>query len=382
MKRLHLIILPVVTLFGGCASDSKIEREPPAPLPSFTAEAEVSELWSVRVGWSGANRGLKLSPQLDGDVLYAADHKGWVSAFDSTTGKRLWETGLDMPVSGAVGVGEDVVVLGNSKGQVVALDKRTGAKLWETEVSSEILAPAAVHAGVAVVQSVDGKVVGLSTADGKRLWLHERSEPALSLRGTSRPVIAGDQVLTGFASGKIVALGLRDGRLLWEFVVAQPRGRNEIERLVDVDVAPLLVGEALFAVSYQGKIIAVELRTGRVAWSRDMSSFTGIDVDRSNIYLTDEKGQVLALDLRTGASVWKQDRLRARQLNAPVLAEGYIVVGDFEGYVHWLSRDDGHFVARQRVGGDAIRARAITGTQALYVANEDGTLAALRVVAK
>jgi outer membrane protein assembly factor BamB len=382
MKHPLLVIFPVVALLGGCASDSKIEREPPAPLPSFTAEAEVSELWSVRVGWSGANRGLNLSPQLDGDVLYAGDHKGWVSAFNSATGKRLWETGLDMSVSGAVGVGEDVVVLGNSKGRVVALDKSTGAKLWETEVSSEILAPAAVHAGVAVVQSVDGKVVGLSTTDGKRLWLHERSEPALSLRGTSRPVIAGDLVLTGFASGKIVALGLRDGHLQWEFVVAPPRGRNEIERLVDVDVAPLLLGEALFAVSYQGKIIAVELRTGRVAWSRDMSSFTGMEVDRSNIYLTDEKDQVLALDLRTGASVWKQDRLRARQLNAPVLSEGYIVVGDYEGYVHWLSREDGHFVARQRVGSDAIRTRAITGTQALYVANEDGTLAALRVVAK
>jgi outer membrane protein assembly factor BamB len=380
MKGLRVLVLIAGTVLAGCASDSRIVREAPAALADFAPQAQVRTLWSVDLGALAGKREIKLTPSLDGDVIYAADAQGRVSAHAADSGRRLWETALDVDVTGATGAGQGMVVVGTKKGTVIALAQTNGERLWSSRAPSEILSPAVVHAGVVVVQTVDGKLTGLSAKDGRRLWLYGRSEPALSLRGTSTPVIAGDSVLTGFASGKIVALHLKDGRLLWELAVAQPRGRNEIERLVDIDVPPLIVRDTLFAASYQGKIVAVDLRTGRMSWSRDASTFSGMDADRANVYLTDEKGNVIALDQRTGASLWKQEKLRARSLNAPTFFDGHIVVGDFEGYVHWLAREDGRFIARSQVGGAPIRSRAMVGSDTLYVVNQDGVLTALQLV--
>jgi len=270
-------------------------------------------------------------------------------------------------------------VVASKKGEVVALSSTDGHRLWTANVSSEVLSPAAIGAGVVVAQSADGKLTGIDAANGKRLWVYERTEPPLSLHGTAAPVIVSDVVLAGFASGKIVGIQIRDGKMLWEMPVAQPHGRNEIERLVDVDASPLVVGKVMFAASYQGKIIAVDLQTGRILWSRDVSTYTGMDADANNVYLSDDSGEVIAFDQRTGSSVWRQEHLRARQLSAPRYFDGLVAVGDFEGYVHWLSAEDGHFVARYRAGRSPIRAQPLAGHGMFYVSSQSEALEALRL---
>ncbi len=371
-------ILCALLLLAGCGG-SKIVREEPAKLEDFTVEKRVKELWSADIGASAVKKAVKLSPALENNVIYTSDPKGRVSALAADSGRELWEVSIKQPVTGAVAAGNGIVVVATKKGEVFALDQKDGHRLWAASLSSQVLAPAAIGAGVVVVQSVDGKLAGLSAKDGKRLWLYERSEPPLSLHGTAAPVIVDDVVLTGFAGGKIVAIQIREGKLVWELPVAQPHGRNEVERLVDVDVSPLVVHNILFAASYQGKVIAVDMQTGRILWSRDVSTFSGMDVDSSNLYLTDDRGIVVALDQRTGASVWKQEHLRARQLNAPRYMDGLVAVADFEGYIHWLSSDDGHFVARYRIGRSAIQAQALASHDMLYVSSQSGTLAALRL---
>jgi outer membrane protein assembly factor BamB len=377
MKR----ILPSVALaltLAACGG-SKVVREPPAPLPEFEPQTQVQELWSTGVGAGVGKLPVRLTPFFDGTVLYAADARGHVSAVATDDGRRLWGTDLSHPVSGATGVGDGLVVVGSPKARVTALNKEDGKQAWSATVSSAVMAPPVVHAGVVVVQTADGKLTGLNVVDGKRLWTYERSEPALSLLGTTAPSVVGDYVLSGFASGKIVALNLRDGRPVWEFAVSQPRGRNEIERMVDVDAPLLIVRDSLYAASYQGKIVAVDMRTGgRLLWTRDVSTFSGMDAGRGYVYLSDEKGHVLAFDQATGASVWKQDKLRGRGLSAPVYFNGYVVVGDYQGYLHWLSAEDGRFVARYRVGSDAVTSRPLAGPTAVYVLNQGGTLAALQ----
>jgi outer membrane protein assembly factor BamB len=365
-------------LLSACGG-SKIVREPPAPLPDFTPQAQIQELWSTGVGATTARLPLRLAPYFDGSAIYASDARGRASAIAAEGGRRLWETSLNAAVTGATGVGGGLVVVGTQKGQVIALNKEDGKQAWSVAVSSTVMAPPVVHAGMVVVQTVDGKLSGLASADGKRQWVYERSEPALSLLGTSAPVVVDEFVLSGFASGKIVALHVKDGRLLWEFTVSHPRGRNEVERMVDVDAPLLIVRDTLYAASYQGKIVAVDMRAGgRLLWTRDASTFTGMDAGRGNIYLSDEKGHVLALDQASGASVWKQDKLRGRRLSAPAYLNGYVVVGDYQGYLHWLSAEDGRFVARHRVGSDAVMARALPGAQTLYAMDQGGKLAALQ----
>lgn len=377
MKQ-FVAVLCVLGMLSACGG-GKAVREEPAKLQEFSASMRAQEVWTADSGASAAKLAVTLSPALDGDVIYTSDPKGKVRAFAADSGRRLWQTRVKQLVTGATAAGDGLVVVATKKGEVIALDRADGHRLWTSGISSQALAPAAIGAGVVVVQSVDGKLTGLSAKDGKRLWRYERTEPPLSLYGTARPVIVADAVLTGFASGKVAAIHVQTGKLLWELPVAQPQGRNEIERLVDVDVSPVVVRNVLYAASYQGKIIALDAQTGRILWSRDVSTYSGMDADASNIYLTDDHGVVMAFDQRTGASVWKQEQLRARQLSAPRCVDGLVAVGDFEGYVHWLSSDDGHFVARYRVGSKAVRSQALTGHDMLYVSNQAGNLAALRL---
>ncbi|HKQ30987.1 MAG TPA: outer membrane protein assembly factor BamB [Burkholderiales bacterium] len=373
------VVCFAAVLLAACSSNSRIEQELPATLTEFKQQAQVRELWSTDVGSLSGKYDARLVPVFDANTIYVANATGRVMALASDSGRVRWNTDINAPVTGATAIGEGLVVVGSRKGEVFALDASDGKPRWTGRVSSEVQAPPAIGRGIVVVQTVDGKVTGLSAADGKRLWIFDRSEPALSLHGTSQPSIVSDVVLAGFANGKIVALQLKDGKLLWEQTVAQPHGRNEVERLVDVDAPTLLWGDILYAVAYQGKAIALDMRTGRGAWSRDVSSYVSVDADRTAVLVSDERGHVLAFDARAGASLWRQDKLHGRGLSGPVLHGDLIAVGDFEGYLHWLARDDGHFVARFRLDKSPVRARAIVDGATMYVASQDGRLAALQL---
>ena len=385
-KWLMAVSVPcVLILLTGCSwirgGDSNLE--PPEELAEFTPAAKVTELWSVKAGKGPGKQYLILSPALDNKVIYVSDKNGRVSAFNAQNGKRIWRIDLAQPVTAATGYGEDLLLLGTRKGQVIALQKQDGKQRWTATVSSEILAPPVAQAGIVVVQPVDGKIFGLSAKDGKSLWMQERAIPALTLRGTGTPLIVNNAVLAGFANGKLVALNLNDGRLRWETTVAEPRGRNEIERLVDVDAPPLVYGNVVYAAAYQGKVVAVNIDSGRIIWARDTSTYSAMDRDDANLYLSDEQGNIFALDLRTGASAWEQKKLFGRTPSSPAALANYVAVGDFAGYVHWLSKQDGAFVARYKVGGDPIKAKPVAASQSgeniFYVLNQDGDLAALRI---
>jgi outer membrane protein assembly factor BamB len=371
--------LALTLALSGCSWFGGPEVDPPAELVDFEPAIAVSEVWSVNIGTGPDRQFLRLMPVRHEDMLYTADIKGRVRALAQDDGKERWRTDLGLEITGAVGYGDDLVLVASRKGDVVALDKDKGRELWRTQVTSEVLAPPAADAGVVVVQSIDGKLTGLASATGKRIWILDRSEPALSLRGTASPVILSDAVLTGFASGKIVAVNLRNGRLLWETPVAQPQGRSEIERLIDVDVPVLVSGSTLLAAAYQGKIVAVNIESGRLLWSRDLSTYSALAADTDNVYLSDVRGHVYALDLGNGSTVWKQEKLALRRLSAPAVTGDAVAVADFEGYVHWLARQDGRFLARERAARAAVLAAPVADGGTIYVSTQNGYLAALRL---
>lgn len=375
-----VVVLSAAFTLAACASTAV--REPPAELVDFQSEYKVRESWSADIGASAAKTYLRLVPKASDGVVYAADPEGKVTAFAADSGKRIWVTKLNTSVGGAVGLADKLVLIGTRRGQVIALARDTGQQIWTATVSSEILAPPVASQGLVAVQCVDGRLFGLAAADGKRLWVYERSEPALSLRGTDTPVIVADGLVAGFASGRLVAVRLTDGGAMWEAIISQPRGRNEIERLVDVDAPPVVLNDAVYAASYQGKLVAINPRSGATLWSRDVSTYSGIATDGNALYLTDEKSNVLAFDRRTGASLWKQEALRGRRLNAPVVYGDAVVVADADGYVHWLAREDGHFIARYSLGRGPIRAPAVVSGDTLFVSNASGTLAALKLSSK
>ena len=334
--------------------------------------------WKAGTGGVGKHF-LNLVPAYDNGRVYASDYKGRVQAFDADSGKRIWKANADVLVSGGPGVGEGIVLLGTSNGEVVALNAKDGSKLWNVPVAGEVLSVPRVALGIAGIQTASGDLIGLDVKDGQRRWIYDRSVPTLTLRGTSSPALFDGLIVGGFASGKLSAIEIAGGRMIWEVSVAVPRGRSELERMVDIDSSPKIRDGVVYVVSFQGKIAALQLETGRILWNRDMSSSAGLGVDDEQIYVTDEQSNVWALDRRSGASLWKQEDLHGRTLTAPTPFGDYIAVGDFEGYLHLLSRNDGRLVGRVRVDRDGISAAPVVSDNTLYILGKGGVLAAYEV---
>jgi outer membrane protein assembly factor BamB len=383
MTRLALICC--ILLCAGCGVTDTVSRyvtggkdntEPPSPLVEFQSRLNVIELWSASVGGGAAEQYLKLAPVFAKQRLYVAGSDGRVEARDATNGARLWSADVDERITGGPGFGENTVLVGTGEGGVIALDGESGRELWRSTVSSEVLSPPLKSEGIVVVRTNDGKVFGLNGTDGKQLWIYDRTVPSLTLRGTSAPVITAGIVVAGFDAGRLAALDLRTGRLLWEVSVATARGRSELERMVDIDSDPLIVDDVVYVTTFQGQLAAVQLEGGRILWSRQISSYAGFTADESYIYLTDDSSHVWMFDRYSGTMVWTNEQLHARAATGPASIGNFAVVGDLEGYLHWLHKTDGSFVARTRLSDNRIIVQPIVAGKVLYAYATDGSLAA------
>jgi outer membrane protein assembly factor BamB len=378
----RLLLLAGSLTLGSCATVDRFmggedNVTPPTELEPIAAKAALAERWSRDLGKGIEDQYLKLVPAVAGERVYAAGRGGRVSAYRLADGTPLWEVDLDVPVSGGPGTGDGLVLVGTSDAEVHALEADTGAPRWQARVSSEVLAPPVAAGGVVVVRTVDGKLAGLDAASGERLWIYDRPVPVLTLRGTSAPVVAGERVIAGFDGGLLVALSLGDGVPLWEERVAIASGRSDLERMVDIDAAPVVVGEAVYAVTYQGNMAALDIASGRTLWQREISSHAGFTVAGDRVYVTDDTSLVWALDRSSGASLWRQSKLAFRQLTAPASLGDLVAVADFEGWVHLLDAAEGTLVGRARVDGDGITATPIAAGGQLLVYGDSGRLTAL-----
>lgn len=350
--------------------------EPPEPLGAIEQTVPVQSLWSTSAGTNSKGRAVSLGPALGQDTMVVAGFNGRVTALDRSTGARKWGIELGLPISGGVGLGEDLVLVADANGRVLAVQEATGSEVWRSRVSSEVLSAPAVGSGVVVVRSVDGSLHGLSVDDGSVLWTYSRAIPALTLRGTGAPLLVQTAVVAGLDSGKVVLLELESGRVFWERAVAPPQGRSELDRMVDIDATPLLIGRVLYVVAYQGQLTAIDVETTETLWSRELSGYVGIDGDERTIFATASDGTVWAFDRVNGVAMWRQEALQRRGLTRPVRVGKHVVVGDFEGYLHWLSIEDGAIQSRVRLGKDGIVFSPVSDGQILYALNDVGQVAA------
>jgi outer membrane protein assembly factor BamB len=377
MKSLRaLALLAGLSLLAACDKDKDVE--PPAELVDIRASIGVERLWSTSLGGGGEKLRLALDLASDGQSLFAASRGGEVHSFSLDDGKQRWKVDTDVELAAGPGAADGLVVVGTNDGDVVALDAADGKQRWRVKVSGEVLATPLVAGEIVVVRTVDGRLRGLSAADGSEKWLLEEQVPRLSLRGTASPVLSGDVILCGFDTGKVSAVALATGDLLWSTQVSTPRGRTELERLADVDAAVRVSGDDVYAVGFQGRVAMLAKDTGQVWWGRDLSSYRGLALDEDRLYVSSSEGSVVAVARRDGSAIWQQDGLRRRILSAPAIDGGGVVVGDFEGYLHWLSRDTGEFVARERPGGARISAAPLVVNGNTYVLDDEGKLVAYR----
>jgi outer membrane protein assembly factor BamB len=356
---------------------------PPNELVKYEPEIQLEMLWKKSVGDGYDDQYVNLVPKVSAGKIIAADREGLVEARDAMDGTLLWKNETENPVAGGPGFGVGTVILGCSNAEVIALDFETGELIWKSKVSSEALSIPVVTNGIVIIRTVDGKMFALQEEDGQELWVYERNVPILSIRGESTPIIYDDYIIGGYANGKLVALQLEDGKHIWETSIAIPKGRSEIERLVDLGVNPVQTEGVVFISSYQSGTYAVLALDGDILWqNEDISSYTGMSYDWRYLYLTDSVSDIWQIDQRNGAALWKQKELHQRRLTAPVHYNNYVVVGDFEGYLHWLSDEDGRQLGRIRITDEAIIAQPIVVDDIVYAYATDGKLAAITIQAE
>jgi outer membrane protein assembly factor BamB len=379
MRLLLPLSFAALLIAAGCSKDKDVE--PPAALVDFPQTLPVKKLWSEGVG--GGKKQIKLrlglGPALDNGLVFAANHKGEVLAVALDTGRDVWEKKLKMPLSAGPGAGLGIVVVGTSKGDMVALDGPTGKELWHSRVNSELLSAPAISANVIVFRSVDGRLHGFDTHTGKLLWSVEQAMPRLTLRGTAIPVVAKEVAISGFDNGKVMAVSLNTGDTVWDTVLAAPKGRTELDRLVDIDSAVHVVGDNVFAAGFQGRTAMLALDSGQLWWSHEMSSYRGLAVDADNLYVTESDGVIVAMRQKDGSELWRNDKLKRRGLSAPVVTSTALAVADFQGYLHWLDKQTGVLVARQVIDKKRRVSNPMVGQgDTVVVMTDGGNLAAYR----
>jgi outer membrane protein assembly factor BamB len=371
-----------LTLLAGCTSwfSEETYEAPPTELTEFSVEFEADVVWTASAGSGSGETENRINLWLQNGHVFAVDYEGDAYAFDASTGSRIWQQDVDQMVVTGIGGGDNAVYVGTQEGQVFALNEADGSQKWSQTLTSEVLAPVSGNEYIVAARTSDGRVSGLSPETGDILWSYQRNVPLLSLRGASRPVVAGDKVIAGYDNGKLVALSATDGKVIWEKSVAVPRGRTELDRLVDIDADPVVIDDTVYVVTFQGNVAAVDIDTGKINWSREMSSKTGLAAVYSDaVYISDEDGYVWAVQDLSGDALWRQTRLLRRQLTPPAVVGNAVIVGDFEGYLHWISREDGRFMSRTKLGSDPLKAKPWVQDGIAYIYSTDGKISAVRV---
>ena len=381
--RLSALVAATVMLAGCSTISGWFDRDDaaaaPAALVEFAPTATVSHLWSAGVGDGEGRSGTHQGPAIADGRVYATGLDGGLRAFDLQTGAAAWQFPADgLRLAAGPGVGDGLVVAGGLDGVVVALDAASGAERWRAEVNAEITAPPAVGQGAVLVRSDDGRITAFDAASGEQRWFWAPAVPALVVRGTDAPVLGPGYVFVGNDDGNVAALALQDGRVLWQLPVASQEGRSELERLADIDGAPVLDGATLFASSYRGQTVAIDAPTGRPIWAQDKGGAGRAGVGPDKVVVADREDTVWGLDKASGAEMWRQEGLARRNLGGVAIHGGYAVVGDFEGYLHWLQLSDGAFAARVDAG-DAIRGAPRVADGILVVQDVEGRLSAYRI---
>jgi outer membrane protein assembly factor BamB len=375
--RSLVLVAAAVLALGACDSkDKKVDK--PAELTDIKSPTvRVQKVWGASVGGGGKKLRLGLGLASLDDRLYAAGRDGDVAAFDIRTGKQLWRVETRLELAGGTGAGAGAVAVGSADGHVVVLSADNGAEKWRANVKGEVLSAPAISENQVIVRTVDGKLRGLALSDGAEVWTTEQQIPRLTLRGTAAPVVARDMAVSGFDNGRVMAVSLADGATVWDSPVSPSHGRTELERLNDIDAAVRVMGEDVYVAGFQGRAAMLSLESGQVWWTRDVSSYRGVDLDDDQMYVSTSQGELVALKRRTGVEVWRNDSLKNRSLSAPAVAGDHVVVADLEGYVHWFDRATGAVAARAKSSGDRVTNAPLSVNGVVYVISDQGDISAL-----
>lgn len=369
-----------VLIISGCSIFSANDEIEPAKLEAFDQKVALTPVWSAKPVTNNNSYWSPLKMAASKYTVFAADHSGTVVALDADTGHEQWSVDLDLPISGGLGYGDQTVVLGTIEGQVYSLNAEDGTVLWSSSVSSEVLSTPSVNSDIVVAQSIDNRIFTFNAKTGEELWQHDAGAPILSVRGNSSSIIFKNTVIAAFDNGKLIAFNSDNGSLIWETRLAVPKGRTELERMIDIDGGPILVDDIIYSVSYQGRLGALTRGTGRNLWFQDGSSHYSPAYSNGKLFVTEAKNHtVKAFKAGSGQLLWSNDQLEYRELNAPLVFSDYVAVADAEGYLHLLDTETGAFVGRTKVDGSGVSAPLLVIDETLLIQSNNGSISAFKI---
>ncbi|MDC9605336.1 outer membrane protein assembly factor BamB [Xenorhabdus griffiniae] len=383
LRKTLLVGLVASVLLAGCSSEQ--DSVTMSPLPKVENQFKPRIVWDKSVGSGTGEYYSHLSPTWQGSTAYVADRHGIVKAFDIDSGKEIWATDLSekagllssrLPalLSGGLTVSGDRLYIGTEKAKVIALDATNGKVEWESTVAGEALSRPVVSDGFVLIHTGNGMLQALNETDGHIAWSVNLDTPALSVRGESAPAVAYGAAIVGSDNGRISAVLLSEGQLIWQQRISQVTGSTEIDRLNDVDMTPVISDNVIYAIAYNGNLVAMDMRSGQIIWKRDLGSVHDMVVTDSNIFVVDQDDRILSLRKGDGVTLWSQNDLLHRHLTAPEMYNGYLVVGDAEGYLHWLNMADGKFVAQNKIDSSGLLSRPVVASDKLMLQAKDGTV--------
>lgn len=384
----HLMrMLPLVLGLGLAACSSQEPVAPASPLPEISNAFTAKPRWSASVGQGVGDFYSQLRPVVDGERIFAASRDGVLAAYDRSSGKRQWQTRLDKldinknqrspRISGGLTAAYGNLYFGSENGIVYAVSQADGEVRWTREVPGEVLAAPAVDEGKVVVHTSAGNLVALDSTSGEQQWLLRNEQPSLTLRSMSTPVTAGGAVLYGRADGRLGIVLLANGQPVRDTRIASPRGATELERMVDVASRPVILGDILFAIAYNGQLTAHQLISGQELWKRQYQGSRDLSTDGGRLYISDSRSHLFAVDARSGMELWSNTELENRQLTAPAVFGDHLVVGDAEGYLYWLDRQSGVLKSLQRIDSKGLYGAPVVAGDTLYVQSRSGDLVAI-----
>ncbi len=384
MKKIFgQVLFSTVLISGLTACSSEEDTVIMAPVPLVSSQFSPDSEWRASIGNGVGQYFSKLNPVLAYEKIFIAGRDGEVKALDPVNGTTIWKADLETDViaklSGGVTASYGKLFLGTENGEVIALDAESGELLWRQEVPGEVLASPVTENDLVMVNTGRGILVALDTDSGEQRWTISTEVPNLTLRGESAPATVSGGVFWGTANGRLAAAIAERGQLIWQQPISIPKGATEIDRLVDVDSSPLILGSTLYTVGYNGQLVAIDLRSGAPIWKRNYSSAMDMATNASRLFLITDNDHIVAVDIRSGTEIWLNKRLENRLLTAPKIIDNYLVVGDTEGYLHWLDTNSGEFVAQQFVDDSGFAVGPLQLNDGYVITTRDGSVRKLKI---
>jgi outer membrane protein assembly factor BamB len=357
------VAIILVAILGGCFGG--VNKIKPAELQPVTALVGARQSWSTRIGPVN----FPLDVNVSGTSLAVASSDGTVAVLDAQTGRDVWRVALNTPIAAGVGSDGKVVAVVTKANEVIAL--QDGRELWRQKLNAQAFTAPFVAGARVFVLAADRSVNAFDGQTGRKLWVQQRPSEPLVLRQSGVMLAVGDTLVLGLA-GRLAGLDPANGSIRWEAPIASPRGINDVERLVDLVGRVSREGDTVCARAFQASIGCVDVVRGSLLWTKPANGAQGIHGDDRLLFGTEADGTVIAWRRSDGERAWSTDRLRYRGLTAPLVVGRSVAIGDFTGFIHLLSREDGSLLNRLPTDGSAIAAAPVLAGNTLIAVTHNG----------